>query len=264
MTQTPRVDIMDDHDEYQFSIGAYSPATIPMERLAKYIAALAKLFGNSPNVHLDRLQEGSTIPVMNVDRQAARHVSERISKIDKREAANDVIASYDELNALLRDDNATGELRRRSAGADSISVVLRFPGKELPKPLTFGPFTEPATIDGELVRIGGRDRSAHATMIDQEGHSWRCETTRELAQELAPYLYKGPVLRVHGDAKWERLEDGSWNLEHLKVTSFTVLDDDTLQETTDRLRQLHATDWSKLDDIDAYINASRGDNDGLH
>lgn len=260
----PKVHRMDDQDEYLFRIGAYTPATIPMERLAKYIAALARLLGNGANVHLDHLQEGSTMPVLKVDFEAAPKVSQRILGLSRGEAANDATASYDELNSLLRDDNATGELRHRHAGQQTTAVVLVFPGKDLPRPLKFGPFTEPATIDGELVRVGGRDKSAHATIVDPEGQSWHGEISRELAQELAPYLYKGPVLRVNGDARWERREDSTWHLISLKINEFTVLDDDTLLDVTDRLRKLEASGWSKHSDIDGYINALRGESDGLH
>jgi hypothetical protein len=39
--------------EYRFLIAdSYTPATIPMERLAAYIGALAQLLGEGANVHL--------------------------------------------------------------------------------------------------------------------------------------------------------------------------------------------------------------------
>ncbi|UIF88610.1 hypothetical protein KAF44_25240 (plasmid) [Cupriavidus necator] len=112
-----------------FRIGAYTPATIPMERLAKYIASLAKLFGNDASVHLDHIEEGSTMPVLKVDVDAVSRVSARIVGLSQGEAANDAVAGYDELNALLRDDNATGELRQRQPGAHLSAVVLRFRGE---------------------------------------------------------------------------------------------------------------------------------------
>ncbi|MBC8638249.1 hypothetical protein IAG25_15615 [Caballeronia sp. EK] len=255
---------MDDQDEYLFRIGAFTPGTIPMERLAKYMTSLARLFGNDANVHLDHIEEGSTMPVLKVDVEAASKVSARIADLSRGEAANDARIGFDELNALLRDDNATGELRQRFLGQEMGAVVLRFPGKDLPRPLTFGPFTEPATFDGELVRVGGRDKSAHATIIDPDGRSWHGEISRQLAQDLAPYLYKGPILRVNGDARWERREDGAWHVTSLKINEFSVLDDETLLEVTDRLRKLESSGWSKHDDIDGYITALRGESDGLH
>ena len=130
--------------------------------------------------------------------------------------------------------------------------------KELPRPIKFGPFTETATIDGELVKIGGKDKSAHALIVDPEGKSWWGEMTRELACEIAPYLYKGQVLRVTGEAKWERLEDGMWHLLLFKINGYKILDEDTLQDATNRLRNLRKTDWDGINDLDGFITASRG------
>lgn len=253
-----------DYDEYDFWLDAYTPDTIPMERLAKYMGALAKLFGHGASVHFSRLDTGSTVNVLRVEKEDASQVFDRIARIASCEAANDALAAYDELNCLLRDDNAVGRLSRMMAGAPTPVPVLHFQGRDLPKQPTFGPFNEVAVVEGELVRIGGRDKSAHAQLVDLEGKPWSGEMSRELAREMAPYLYKGNVLRVTGDAKWERLADGTWRLLGFKVHSFEVLADDTLEEAAQRLRNLHKTDWDSVDDVATFIAASRGGSDGLH
>lgn len=255
---------MNDYDEYEFRFDAYTPDTIPMERLAKYLAALSKLLGYESSVHFERVDSGSTRPMMRVEREATPKVAQRLSEVGRGVAANDAMAGFDELNHLLRDDSASGWLKRLPAGEVESALILSFAGKNLPRPVTFGPFNEPATIDGELVKIGGRDKSAHATITDLEGKNWSGELSRELAQKIAPYLYLGPILRVSGDARWSRLEDGSWNLILLKISNFEVLKEDTLSDATARMRQLRGTDWAGIDDLDAFINAERGENDGLH
>lgn len=255
---------MNDFDEYEFKFDAYTPETIPMERLAKYLDVLAKLFGHTSSVHFDRVESGSTKPIMRVEKEDAPKVAHRIADINRGAAANDAMASFDELNELLRTDNAAGWLNRRPADSQVITLVLSFAGKGLPRPVRFGPFTEPASIDGELVKIGGKDKSAHATIIDPEGRAWSGEMTRELAQEIAPHLYKGPKLRVTGEAKWERLENSAWHLISLKISGFDILPEDTLNDATKRLRDLRNTDWDKVGDIDTFINAERGESDGLH
>lgn len=251
-------------DEYEFWIDAYTPATIPMERLAKYLGVLAKMLGHASSVHFDRLEMGSTRSLMHVQREDAPKVFERVDHIAKRQAANDATSAFDELNSLLRDDSAIGKLSRKTPASQSAEVVLTFLGRELPKPPTFGPFYEEAVVEGELVRIGGKDKSAHALIVDPEGKAWSGEMERELAREMAQYLYKGIVLRVTGDARWERLADASWHLMVFKIKGFEVLADDTLDEATQRLRRLKKTDWDSVDDIDAFIIASRGESDGLH
>lgn len=253
-----------DDDEYEFWLDAYSPETIPMERLAKYMAALAKMLGHGSSVHFSRLESGSTVNVMRVQREDAPKVYDRVERIAKGEASNDAVAAFDELNVLLRDDSAIGRLSRKKPDAVDAALVLSFPGREMPKHPTYGPFTETAVVEGELVRIGGKDKSAHAQIVDPEGVTWSGEMSRDLASRMAAYLYKGSVLRVTGDARWERREDGSWKLNGFKILDFEVLQEDTLEAATERLRSLRKTDWDSVDDVDAFITASRGESDGLH
>lgn len=255
---------MNDFDEYEFWFDAFTPATIPMERLAKYLAALAKLMGNSSSVHFTRVESGSTRPMMMVEKEAAPKVASRLAELASSQASNDAKVGFDELNELLRDDNAVGKLHRKAAGASESALILRFAGKEIPRPSKYGPFIEPASVDGELVRIGGKDKTAHATIMDVEGRTWSVETDRELAKKMAPFLFLGPVLRVKGDARWSRAEDGAWNLLSFKATGFDVLEADTLDEVAMKLRSLRKTDWDRFDDIDGYITAMRGETDGLH
>lgn len=255
---------MDDYVEYELHFDAYTPDTIPMERLARYMTELAKLLANNASVHFDRLEAGSTRQFARVEKEAAPKVLKRINEIQLGEAANDAIASFDEINNLLRDDNAVGKLNLWIMGETQPSTVLIFKGRELPKPQKFGPFTEPAIVDGELIRIGGKDATAHATILDAEGKAWNGEMTRELAKDLAQYIYCGPILRVRGDAKWERREDGAWYLLNFKIHSYDTLQEDTLLEARARLIGLQASDWSKIEDIDATIKAERDESEGLH
>jgi hypothetical protein len=253
-----------DDDEYEFWIDAYTPETIPMERLAKYLAALAKMLGHGSSVHFDRLETGSTKSLMHVQREDAPKVFDRLEHIGGGQAANDATAAFNELNFLLRDDSAIAKLSRKTPGSQKSAVVLTFLGRDLPKPLTYSPFYEEAVVEGELVRIGGKDKSAHAQLVDPEGKTWSGEMDRDLAREIAQYLYKGTVLRVTGDARWERLEDASWHLMVFKIKRFEVLADDTLEDATQRLRKLKKTDWDSVGDVDEFITASRGESDGLH
>jgi hypothetical protein len=253
-----------DHDEYEFWIDAYTPETMPMERLAKYLTALAKMLGHGSSVHFDRLESGSTQTVLHVQREDAPKVLERIDLIARRDAANDACAAFDELNVLLRADNAIGKLSRKTPATPTSAVVLTFLGRDLPIPPVYGPFTEEAVVEGELVRIGGKDKSAHAQIVDPEGKTWSGEMERDMARDMAQYLYKGTILRVTGDARWERIENGSWHLMSFKIKGFSVLEDDTLSDVTQRLRGLQKTNWDRVDDVDSFITASRGESDGLH
>lgn len=250
-------------DEYELWIDAYTPDSIPMNRLAEYLAAFSKLLGHQANVHFSRLEKGSIAHVAWVEHEASPKVSDRVSQTAAGTAANDALAAYADINKLLKFDNAIGELRARPAGGKT-AVVIQFPGRNTQEPEKFIPFWEPAEVDGELVRIGGKDSSAHAQIVDGEGRTWSITLTRDLASRIAQFLYKGPVLRAIGTARWERAEDGEWKLLDFRVDDFEILDDVGLTEATVRLRALRDTDWSTQQDIDSTIARIRGHEDGLH
>ena len=233
-----------------------------MSRLAEYLAALAKLLGNQDSVHFNRLEEGSTCAVALVEPEAQPKVEMRIDGLRTGSAANDAKAAFKEINQLLRSDNAIGKLIHRHSG--NKAVVINFPGREEAKPEKFGPFKEELHIDGELVRIGGKDSSAHAQLVDAEGVTWSAEINRELAQSIAKFLYQGHILRLHGEARWSREEDGSWKIISFKADRHEQLDEDGLTDVTKRLRGLHDSDWSGVNNIDETIARLRGHEDGLH
>src|SRR4051812_13804049 len=100
---------------FQFKIGAYSPESMPLERLAQYMAELAALLGERTAVHFHRLVKGSTVVSTKVDREAVPKVRDRMASVRSADAATDAMRAYNSLNRLLRDDNATGVLREKRA-----------------------------------------------------------------------------------------------------------------------------------------------------
>ena len=53
--------------EYLFKIEAFTPETMPMARLAKYLTELAAILGESKSVHLIRIESGSTALVHKIE-----------------------------------------------------------------------------------------------------------------------------------------------------------------------------------------------------
>jgi hypothetical protein len=252
-------------EEYRFKIDAFSPETIPMARLAEYMLEFAKLLAYQDNVHFKDVEAGSTILVSRIEYEAIPKVSRRIDDIHRGAAPDDARTSYVRLNDMLREDNAVGHLTRKPANDDSAEAeILKFPGKEIPRPTKIGPFTERAVIDGELVRIGGKDDTAHVQIVDAEGRTWGGAMTRDLARQLRQYLYEGPILRVEGDARWERTVEGAWELKNFNIKSFQELAKDTLLNAVGRLREIEGTEWNKMEDPITAIREQRKDGDGVH
>ncbi|MGH9904546.1 MAG: hypothetical protein ACRD8U_03050 [Pyrinomonadaceae bacterium] len=250
------------YDEYTFEIKeSYTPETLPMERMGEYVVELAKMLGNRDNVHFKELAPGSVKVKYHVEHEASPKVEQRLEDIKRNEATPEAVEAVNKINIMLRDDNAVGYLFRAAANEGFPKAeILKFPGREIPRPVKIGPMAKWASFDGELVRIGGK--TPHAMIETAEGKSRIGELTKAMAQELASHLYQ--VLRVAGEARWERLEDGTWDLKTFYIKTFTLLPKETLLESVDRLREIEGNEWKAMDDPVGFVRKLRGEDDELH
>ena len=225
---------MQDDDRYVFRIDAFTPETIPMARLAAYMAELAAMFGEEDRVHFEKITKGSAKLAMKVERPAVAKVRNNVdeARMGVRGTRGD---RYRKLNEMLRADNAGGTLKLNNVS------ILRFPGRQEVRPPKLGPFTQAIARDGQLVRIGGKDKTAHASIIDAEGQSWSFEVSRGLARELAPHLFEGAI-RLSGTVRATRSDDGEWSYDALKASHFEELRADSLLEAIGRIRALPMSD----------------------
>src|SRR6185437_6992262 len=136
-------------EEYEFHIDAFTPASIPMARLAEYLRELSLLLGHQKSVHFRRIKSGSVGVVARVEHEAVPKVRVRLQSARDPDAADDVRKPYRRIDEMLREDNGVGKLLRGTTN------VVRFPGREAAKSLPMGPFTEHAEFDGQVVRAGG-------------------------------------------------------------------------------------------------------------
>ncbi len=245
---------MRDGDEYRFVIDAYNPETLPMSRLAEYMADLAQLFGTAERVHFVRLEPGSAVIVQTVEPEAAAEVRNRIDAVAEGRGPEDATRAFKALNRHLAADGATGSLK------DGGGEVIQFPGRGQPPPLTFGAFNQPGVLDGVLIRVGGRDDTVPVHLLDGETVHL-CNATRDMARRLAPYLF-GPTLRLRGDGRWERDAEGGWTMKRFNVTGFGELDDAPLGEVVGRLRDVEGSGWKEIDDPSSELERLRGRDEG--
>lgn len=233
-----------DDDRYVFRIDAFTPETIPMARLAAYMAELAAMLGEESNVHFEKITKGSAKLAVKVERPAVTKVRNNVNeaRMGVRGTRGD---RYRKLNEMLRSDNAEGTLKLNN------SNILAFPGRKEPRPPKLGPFTQAFSRDGQLVRIGGKDKTAHASIQDAEGQTWSFEVSRGLARELAPHLFEG-VIRLTGTVRATRNDDGEWSYDGLKAHQFEELRAESLMDTLGRIRALSSSEtwlpdaWQRL------------------
>ena len=234
-------------------IDAYSPGTMPMARLAEYMADLATLLGEKSNVHFVRLRKGSTQIVHRVDREALPKVRERLRLVKTGTGPSEAQRAAGEIDNRLATDNASGALTE-STGAEIIPFagVKRFIEPE------FGPFNEPGSLDGVVVRVGGRRKMVPIHLQTREGFEPNCYTTRDVAKDMAKYIF-GPELRCSGVGRWYRDKTGQWEMRNFTIFNFAVLDARPLPEVVADLQAVEESGWRKVADPWAELADLRSD-----
>lgn len=222
--------------EYRFKIDAFTPATLPMWRLADYLIPLATLLGEKEHVHLDRVTEGSAVPVIRIDREAQPKVRRRLQEARNGDGPEDAIRAIETINKKLAEDNASADL----IDPDGTKVVP-FPGRKQQAQPEYGPFNQEGTLDGVIARIGGETADVDPIPVHlQEGkHLHVCRAHLEVVMRLTPFLLqRDKPIRAHGIGRWFRTANGQWNMRGFAIHDFKALRKTTLAETVKRLSSI--------------------------
>lgn len=232
-SRVPRKVKADAGAEYRFSIDAYTPATMPMARLAEYMAQLALILGEPGAVHFDRLASGSTVLVHRVEREAVPKVRERAAAVARGAAPREAIRAFRTINRYLREDNGTGVLREKTRGPK----VLVFLGREEVTE-TVSSVRQAGTIDGFVMKVGGTDETVPVLLRSEDQLISHCWATKALAKQLAHKLFE-PV-RLFGSGRWGRDGDGLWTLLEFEIKHFETMQDAPLSVAIAELRAIDA------------------------
>jgi hypothetical protein len=235
--------------EYRFQIDAFTPDTIPMSRLAEYLKDLATVFGQEKNVHLSKIEGGSTVPVVLVEWEAEPKVRERLRAIKHREAPAEALYAAKEIDRKLAEDNAKGAL------IDPVGTkIINFPGRERATKLEFGPVSQPGLFQGVPIRVGGENDPVPVHLEDGQ-QKYIVLVRRALAKDIAQYLFTN-VIRVEGIGRWVRHTDGEWEMLAFHATTFRLIDDKDIRASIAELREIPAG-WKSLDDPLAALERIR-------
>lgn len=248
---------MSKRDEYRFKIDVFTVDSLPMSRLAEYMAELAKLLGEPECVHFSHMETGSAVLVSDIEQPAVPKVTERLHAVTKGRGPDDAVKAYKALDNLLANDGAVGTL-----STPGNAEIINFPGRERPKPICFGPFSEHGSLDGVLVRLGGISDPVPVLLLDGK-QQYVCRTTLETSKRLRDHYREG-TLRVHGRGRWSRKEDGSWTLISFDIEDFEVLDEAPLTEIVGKLRRIEGGSWGKGPKAIADLLSLRRDEGNSH
>ena len=245
-----------------FYVDAYSPETIPMAKLAEYMADFAALLGRENAVHFAGLESGSTKIAVIVEAEDVPKVTTRLDDVRRGVANKEVAKIFEQIDRRLANDNAVGRIYVEDIENDD-PVLVAFPGRERGKAPAYGPFNQDGHLDGILISVGGKDESISIRLQNGNTTYASCDTTREIARELGKHLFE-PV-RIHGVGRWMRERDGKWTLVRFRVHRFESLGTESLADTVAALRAVRGSGWQAFDDPLAELADLRGDDDAeLH
>lgn len=224
--------------KHRFKIDVFTPASLPMERLAEYMLRFARLLGEPERVHFVTVEAGSAVLLAQIEDVAVPAVERRVA--DAGRGVGDPIAlkAIQELDDMLANDNAVGQLLD-DAGAE----VIAFPGRNRPAQLEYGPFREDGVLEGVVIRMGGKGETVPIWLQDKQGvEPHKCRARRPLARRLARH-FDGSLLRVSGTGNWVRLANGEWLMKSFDIKDFHVLEDLPLADVIKRLQDVEGAEW---------------------
>jgi hypothetical protein len=198
------------------------------------------MFGNNNSVHLLKIAEGSTVPVVMVEWEAEPKVRDRLRAIKSHEAPDEAQQAAKDINRRLLQDNATGVLM------DPVgSKLFRFPGREAATRMEFGPINQPGVFQGIPIKVGGENDPVPVHLEDGK-EKYIVLARRSLAKEIAQILFTS-VVRVEGTGRWIRHTDGEWEMLSFHASSFRIIEDADIRKNIGELRKVPG-EWKELED----------------
>lgn len=247
-------------NDLRFIIDAFRPDTIPMARLAEYMAALADLLGHEKSVHFVRLDPGSVELVHQIDAEDRPKVDARLDGLRRGDGPADANKAFRRLDDMLAQDDASGAL-----ADDAVGIVIPFLGRDRPKPIDYGTFSQAGSFDGIPVKVGGLAEMV-PIHIQETGPTrlvHNCFASRGMARAIAPHLFETSI-RVHGNGRWCRTPSGAWTLQRFVINDFEVLDNSPLTAVVARLRAIEGNGWREVDRPLETLRTLRNDEGHIH
>jgi hypothetical protein len=245
----------DNLHEYRFKIDAYSPETMPLGRLAEYLADLAILFGEDKSIHLIEVEEGSTVLVNLIENEAEPKVRENLDAVVRKDAPPERMRAAKNIDERLRKDNAVGDITDPTGGK-----VIAFPGRDRIEPMAYGPFNQPGSLDGVPIAVGGELDLVPVHLEGRHGEIHNCVAKRSVAKEVAEHLFTN-IIRVEGVARWVRRPTGQWEMVKFTIKDFKKLADASLRDAIQNLRAIPA-EWKRKEDPLGELMEIRHGTDG--
>ena len=229
-----------DFEEIEFVIPAYTPETMPLDRLLEYLTQIVALVGEPHDMHLIRIDESSTKPVLRMPIPAANRARELTAAVRAGRGSKRQRVAFDTIRRMVRLDGG-----KPATLKDRTGILIDFEPENMVPPLSL---RQPTTFDGLLLRIGGAGDFSAVLMQDLFGETTAGFTApKPLAKEMAKLLFE--PLRLAGTGNWERSQDGEWTLIKMFVQSFEAINDRALEDLLADLQKTQVLWPENADDL---------------
>jgi hypothetical protein len=179
------------------------------------------------------------VPQIRIDAPDVPKVKSRIQAVRANNGPPEAMRAYRSIDDRLARDNAKGSLLDPSQ-----ANLIEFPGRDRLREIQ--PFSQPGTIDGIVMAVGGRDNPPTVHLQD-ESKTYICHASRGLIRHLAPHIY-GSQVRVSGMGRWERNQNGDWVLARFTIHEFIKLSDTPLETLIGAIRSEGTSHWGDSED----------------
>lgn len=241
--------------DFSLVLKGVTPSTLPLARLAAYMASFAGLLGDDAKPVFAGLVKGSAVLRVH-DRSGFAALTRsrmKAAAVDDEAPARPhfekitLMSTADSVRALVI-DSAKQEViafpipPRRSAAAEII-------------------VDESSEVDGVVVGVEGTDDTAHIRLVDQAtGQTIRMQVRDMAVARSAARHFRGPVIRAKVHGKWRRDAEGIWQPHSLYADAIEELDQTPAVDVFKALRALPGNGWAAMpvDDADALLAELRG------
>lgn len=237
---------------YTLRIVGSHPKKLTLERMALYLAEMARLLGEKEKIHFDKLTTGSAAIRVWAEDDVAAKVETRLALVTTRSdhSPKDGLNALDRINDLLIQDGTKGELKNAHD-----AVIYPFPGGKRLDPEREVIVDQDSSITGQVIKIGGRDETIPVLVKDSDGREYNCTIMgAQLAKEVATF-YLGDPIELSGKGRWKRTGTGNWELVSLRVRSWSPVVDDW-DKALATLETIGAS-WSSVPDLEDRLASLR-------
>jgi hypothetical protein len=221
---------MADLERFEFTVPGYTPETMPLDRLIEYLEQLSVVLGEASELHLVGIEKSSVRPVLVMRHDVATRARARASEVRQGGGSARRRGAFDRIRHMVSEDGGAPASLKAPEGQ-----ILEFSKVDIGADQIVHAVRQPTTVQGELIRVGGRQENAQLLIQELSGNVIAgCTAPRSIASAMAPLLYK-PV-SVSGVGRWHRSNVGKWEIESLHVQSFEELDADDHESTVAKLQ----------------------------